>query len=243
MTFASSFLPIGFVHSSIVDPKMMPLSGTTAWIDLEPSYQEGLLQLTSNSHLWVISFLHQSSRDVLSLRPRRVNKDAGVFGVFALRSPSRPNPLGLSLVELKAVNGTSLEVAGLDLIHGTPVLDLKPYFEKDTVFSPKTPYIPPSTPKERKALLRSLALLHHKEDCQDGQIALGMAYRAEEALGRLDDETITLHVEGSPCFADVLQALTRARFANPPRFSFAPKEKEYSICWRKGDTVLHMGHE
>jgi tRNA (Thr-GGU) A37 N-methylase len=68
-----------------------------------------------------------------------------------LRAPARPNPLGLSLVRLEAREGNILRVSGLDAVDGTPILDIKSYFENDIIFSPLTPYIRPQTTRESRS--------------------------------------------------------------------------------------------
>ena len=104
-------------------------------IVFEPEYRvpEALRGLEGYSHLWVIWQFHQAQRDGWSptVRPPRLGGNTRV-GVFATRSPFRPNPIGLSVVRLVAVErderlGTVLRVSGADMVDGTPVLDIKPY--------------------------------------------------------------------------------------------------------------------
>ena len=73
--------------------------------------------------------------------PRKVNPQSGKFGVFAVRTPVRPNPIALTLVKLNKVQENILYVAGLDAVDGTPVLDIKPYYKHDIVLSYRTPDI------------------------------------------------------------------------------------------------------
>ena len=104
-------------------------------IVFEPEYRvaEALRGIEGYSHLWVIWRFHQAERESWSptVRPPRLGGNARV-GVFATRSPYRPNPIGLSVVRLLAVErderlGTVLRVSGADMVDGTPVLDIKPY--------------------------------------------------------------------------------------------------------------------
>ena len=94
-------------------------------IELDPRYAEGLADLATCSHLIVLYWMDRAPRHLVRQRPRHYG---AVRGVFALRSPARPNPIALSVVALLQVEGTRLSVRGLDCLDGTPLLDLKPYF-------------------------------------------------------------------------------------------------------------------
>ncbi len=122
--------PIGHVHSPFAETGQIPkgpgaehhAEGT---IELRPELEPGLTDIDGFSHLFVIWVFHQSAGSELvgmvPLDPTRPH------GVFASRSPRRPNPIGLTIVELLGREGTTLRVRGLDMLDGTPVLDLKPY--------------------------------------------------------------------------------------------------------------------
>ncbi|MDV3425799.1 MAG: tRNA (N6-threonylcarbamoyladenosine(37)-N6)-methyltransferase TrmO [Bacillota bacterium] len=125
--------PIGIVKSEIKDGKDMPLGGIKAQIEVLPQYIEALERIDESSHLWILSWFHKAARDVMKVVPRKANPEAGEFGVFAVRTPVRPNPIALTLVKLERVQGNILYVTGLDAIDGTPVLDIKPYFKNDIV--------------------------------------------------------------------------------------------------------------
>lgn len=126
--------PIGNVCSEESCTEEISLQGSRAVIEIFPEYAAALDRIDENSHLWILSWFHEARRDVLATSPKRVNPDLPVYGVFALRTPSRPNPIGLSLVRLEAVAGNRLFVSGLDAVNGTAVLDIKPYYEHDIVF-------------------------------------------------------------------------------------------------------------
>ena len=107
-----------------------------AIIEVFPEYQEGLDGLQGFSHIFVLSYFDKLRPDQigpLKVRPRRLLRygvqleDLPLLGVFALDSPTRPNPIGLTLVKLIRIERNLLHVQGLDLFDGTPVLDLKPY--------------------------------------------------------------------------------------------------------------------
>ena len=105
-------------------------------IHVFPEYQDALDGLKGFSHVFVLSYLHRLRPDqvgVLKVKPRRLVsrgfklEELPLVGVFAIDSPTRPNPIGMSLVRLLRIDGGDLFVSGLDLFDGTPVLDIKPY--------------------------------------------------------------------------------------------------------------------
>lgn len=126
--------PIGYLESSYRDkfgtPRQPGLS-PHAWsrlkirADLQP--EQALEGLEKFSHIWLVFVFHQNkvSRYHAKVHPPRLGGES--MGVFATRSPHRPNPIGLSLVELVRIEGDSLILAGADLVDGTPILDIKPY--------------------------------------------------------------------------------------------------------------------
>jgi tRNA-Thr(GGU) m(6)t(6)A37 methyltransferase TsaA len=120
---------IGIVRSPLKDRTRAPNQGSEgapdAWIELAPSVQEGFDQIEVGDELIVITWLHESRRDVLKTHPRG-DTSVPLTGVFATRSPDRPNPLGLHPVTVLEIAGHELKVGPLDAIDGTPVVDLKP---------------------------------------------------------------------------------------------------------------------
>jgi tRNA (adenine37-N6)-methyltransferase len=230
--------PIGIVHSTVREPKEMPRGGVEATIELDPRYTDGLLRITEHSHLWVLSWFHLGDRNILQVKPGKLDPDAPFYGVFGLRAYRRPNPIGMSLVELLRVENNILHVKGLDAIDGTPVLDIKSYFERDCVFSPRAPVLrPPSRETRWKDLLR-MALQHHQEMCTDLHLGARMALIAEEHVGKLTSPDLRIKVEGSRCLADTIQGLTRARFSNPPRFTYVEGSGSGVTEWEIGSTRL-----
>ncbi|MDD4775491.1 MAG: tRNA (N6-threonylcarbamoyladenosine(37)-N6)-methyltransferase TrmO, partial [Syntrophomonas sp.] len=133
--------PIGVVRSAVAGTEEMPIMGQSAVVEIFPQYHQALLRIEENSNLWLLLWFHQSDRGVLSTVPRKVNPNLPEFGVFGLRSPNRPNPIALTLVHLDGVEGNRLLVSGMDAVDGTPVLDIKSYYEGDIIFSPRTPHI------------------------------------------------------------------------------------------------------
>jgi tRNA-Thr(GGU) m(6)t(6)A37 methyltransferase TsaA len=123
------YRPIGVVRSPFTALEGMPLQSVAAedvrgTIEIDPAFADGLRDLDGFSHLYVLSHLHRARPEGLMVTPFL---DDTPRGVFATRSPRHPNPVGLSVVRLDRVGGTTLHVTGLDLLDGTPVIDLKPY--------------------------------------------------------------------------------------------------------------------
>jgi tRNA-Thr(GGU) m(6)t(6)A37 methyltransferase TsaA len=126
--------PIGIIHSCFKEKFGIPrqpglVKSATATLELLPPYnvEEALRGIEEFSHLWIVFVFHQSVCETFqpTVRPPRLGGNTRV-GVFATRSPFRPNPIGLSVVELKGVKGTTLELAGGDFLDGTPVLSDPP---------------------------------------------------------------------------------------------------------------------
>ena len=106
-------------------PKNSAESDAICTIDVDSRYGEGLKDLETSSHVIVLYWMDRAPRNLVLQRPRHYGETRGVF---ALRSPARPNPIALSVAELIRIDGPRLEVRGLDCLDGTPLLDLKPYF-------------------------------------------------------------------------------------------------------------------
>jgi tRNA (adenine37-N6)-methyltransferase len=122
--------PIGFAHTPFGEKALAPRQATaakdvTGTIELLPEYEHALEDLAGFDRIWVIYWFHlnEGTWKPKVLPPRSTEKR----GVFATRSPHRPNPIGLSCVRLDAVEGLVLRVRDVDLVDGTPVLDVKPY--------------------------------------------------------------------------------------------------------------------
>src|SRR5574340_386346 len=121
--------PIGFVRSPYSDKAQIPkgpCAEHTAEGDLEvlPEFEPGLQDIDGFSHLFVIWAFHRAEGfDLLAAPPT----DDRAHGVFATRSPRRPNPIGLTVVQLLGREGRRLRVRGVDMLDGTPILDIKPY--------------------------------------------------------------------------------------------------------------------
>lgn len=121
--------PIGFVRSPYKDTREVPKGLGTKHeadgvLEILPEFETGLMDIEGFSHLFVIWLFHQSHGFQLLGTPPSDNRP---HGVFATRSPKRPNPIGLTVVELSRREGSRLYVHGMDMLDGTPILDIKPY--------------------------------------------------------------------------------------------------------------------
>lgn len=92
---------------------------------LDPRYGEGLRGIERFSHLWMLYWMDRAARDLIVQFPKHLDE---ARGVFALRSPARPNPVAMAAVRLIGAEGETLRVLGLDCLDGTPLIDVKPYF-------------------------------------------------------------------------------------------------------------------
>jgi tRNA-Thr(GGU) m(6)t(6)A37 methyltransferase TsaA len=121
--------PIGVVRSELTSREAAPLQGDEgapeAWLELTEREAQGLAGIVAGDELIVLTWLHQARRDVLQVHPRG-RLDAPLMGVFATRSPDRPNPIGLHRVTVLEVAAQRLRVAPLEAIDGTPIVDIKP---------------------------------------------------------------------------------------------------------------------
>ncbi|MFL6664311.1 MAG: tRNA (N6-threonylcarbamoyladenosine(37)-N6)-methyltransferase TrmO [Rhizobacter sp.] len=120
---------VGHIRSTLHAPADAPRQGREgapdAWLEVDPAFAPALSGLAVGDDLVVVSWLHCASRDVLEVHPRGDPANP-LAGVFATRSPHRPNPLGLHRVMLREINGTRLRVGPIETIDGTPIVDIKP---------------------------------------------------------------------------------------------------------------------
>ena len=121
--------PIGVVRSELTSRDAAPLQGDEgapeAWLELTDRVAQGLAGIAAGDELVVLTWLHHARRDVLQVHPRG-RLEAPLTGVFATRSPDRPNPVGLHRVSVLEVAGQRLRVAPIEAIDGTPIVDIKP---------------------------------------------------------------------------------------------------------------------
>ncbi len=216
------FEPIGIIHSCFKEKFGIPrqaglVPAARASLELLPPYNrpEAVQGLEDFSHLWVLFIFHQCLRDgwTPTVRPPRLGGNRRV-GVFASRSPSRPNPLGMSAVELLAIEqdreGLRLRLKGVDMMDGTPVLDIKPYLPYADALPLAKAGFAPEAPKPARRIRFSAA--------------------AREFLKGLD------HAQGEALTELIVQVLEQdprpAYLADDPRpRSFGMHLCEFNVRW------------
>jgi tRNA-Thr(GGU) m(6)t(6)A37 methyltransferase TsaA len=124
-----TYQPIGVIRTPFDDVDGMPIqasaaAGVAGWIELDPGLVDGLVDLDGFSHLTLLYHLHRAAAARLSVTPFL---DDRAHGIFATRSPARPNPIGLSTVRLIGIAGATIRIEDVDMVDGTPLLDMKPY--------------------------------------------------------------------------------------------------------------------
>jgi len=121
--------PVGWVESALTERANAPKQGDegapAAWLAFEPQFADAMRDLRDGDEILVLTWLDRARRDVNVVRPRK-DPAQPLTGVFSTRSPDRPNPIGLHRVRVIAVAGTRVQVAPLEALDGTPVIDVKP---------------------------------------------------------------------------------------------------------------------
>jgi len=123
------YQPIGIIHSPFKEPQGTPIQppaakGIDGTVEVFPEYVEGLKDLEGFSHIILIYHFHLSKKPSLVAKPYMDNE---ARGIFAMRAPSRPNPIGISIVRLIGIEENILHIQDVDIVDGTPLLDIKPY--------------------------------------------------------------------------------------------------------------------
>jgi tRNA-Thr(GGU) m(6)t(6)A37 methyltransferase TsaA len=124
-----TYKPIGIIRTPFKSGEGMPIqptgaNGTKGTIELKKEFTDGLLDLIGFSHIILIYHFHESDGFALQTKPFLDDK---IHGVFATRAPKRPNPIGMSIVKLTHVKSNILEIENVDMLDGTPLLDIKPF--------------------------------------------------------------------------------------------------------------------
>lgn len=124
--------PIGYARSPHVEPGNTPIQpcfaeNSQGTIEIIPHYEEGLSDIDGFSHIFVIYYFDRARPETLKIKPYL---DETERGVFSTRHPSRPNRIGISVLKLLKRKGSTLFVSGIDMLNGTPVLDIKPYVKR-----------------------------------------------------------------------------------------------------------------
>ncbi len=125
--------PIGIIHSDLTNRDAAPRQGyegaPEAWVEVSSDVADGLLGIRGGDEIIVITWLDRAQRDILQVHPGR-NPNAPLTGVFATRSPDRPNPVGLHRVKVLEIGGQRLKVGPIEALDGTPVIDIKPVLSR-----------------------------------------------------------------------------------------------------------------
>ncbi len=132
------YKPIGIIHSSLKEPRGGPIQAAAAreiegTAEVLPEYAEGLQDIEGFSHLILTYHFHLTKGYSLKVRPFL---DDQPRGVFVTRAPARPNPIGISIVRLVRVEGGKLYIRDVDIVDGTPLLDIKPYVPEFDIREP-----------------------------------------------------------------------------------------------------------
>jgi tRNA-Thr(GGU) m(6)t(6)A37 methyltransferase TsaA len=208
--------PIGIVKSAYSSVKEIPMSGGVASIVIEDQFLPALDHLEKNSHLIIIGFMSEVSRDVLKVRPRQMREDYPEIGVFSTRSPARPNPVSMTVCKLLEIRDNTIIVDNLDLIDGTPVLDIKPYIPNaDCFFSARDGIyddIQKSVDDEvRCGIFEREAVKFHGELCARLVVACRITVRVYGEFGSLRRDELVAVCNAHPCITDCVQGITYAR--------------------------------
>lgn len=128
-TIRPQLRPIGVIRSIVKTRAQAPKQGLEGapdvWLEVDPKFAECLDGLKAGDEIIVITWLHQARRETMKVHPRS-DPQRRLFGVFATRSPDRPNPLGLHPVTIRRIEKNRLRVGPIEAIDGTPVVDIKP---------------------------------------------------------------------------------------------------------------------
>jgi len=121
--------PIGIIHSPYKEARNIPIQGTfddgvEAWLELKDEYTKGLKDLDAFSHAIIIYYFHRSPKEEIEGRPFLEKQK---HGIFAIRSPHRPNRSGLSVIKIRRIEANRVYFTEVDVLDGTPLLDIKPY--------------------------------------------------------------------------------------------------------------------
>lgn len=236
---------VGVVHSPCRERHEMPGEGVLAKIEVYPEHAGELAGIELTSHLVVLGWLHEAHVPLVGDDPRDGLPDLPDRGVFATRSPRRPNPISLSIVRLVARDGNVIEVDGLDLIDGTLILDLKPYLPGlDGVFGAVRAW----RSRTNRGRARLASYLHQEArnhlgshaDGAEARSAIDAVLLAAERLG-VDprDPALSVTVNRPGATADVLMALLGATLAGG-RVSITRARGPLTVRFSVGDRSLEL---
>jgi tRNA-Thr(GGU) m(6)t(6)A37 methyltransferase TsaA len=217
--------PIGIVHSKIIDRNDMPLQGVPASIEIFDEFKAGLTGIEGDSHINVMCWLDKAEREPLVVTPKKIyaNKKCTRLnkrGVFSLRSPTRPNPLSLTATRLVKVEEDVLYVDPLDIINGSPVIDIKPYSAVwDVIFWARDVHssLIPANMEEGEVLIEFLreAYNYHGERCPDIAVGVKIVFDAMKTLNcNIKNASVKIPNSINPHIADCLIGIIRGTPGN-----------------------------
>lgn len=217
--------PIGIVHSKIIDGNDMPLQGVPASIEIFDEFKAGLTGIEGDSHINVMCWLDKAEREPLVVTPKKIyaNKKCTRLnkrGVFSLRSPTRPNPLSLTATRLVKVEEDVLYVDPLDIINGSPVIDIKPYSAVwDVIFWARDVHssLIPANMEEGEVLIEFLreAYNYHGERCPDIAVGVKIVFDAMKTLNcNIKNASVKIPNSINPHIADCLIGIIRGTPGN-----------------------------
>jgi L-fuculose-phosphate aldolase len=123
-----NFTPVGIMHCGLTSredtPSNFDISNESGMLEIFPEYIEAMDRITAGQTLVVLFWLHKAPRNILKVYPRG-DRSRGLHGVFATRSPMRPNPIAISELRVLEVDGNKIKVSGVDVFNETPILDIK----------------------------------------------------------------------------------------------------------------------
>ena len=127
---------IGIIHTPFVEAAGTPIQpvtgkGVKGWVELDAAYADGLKDMDGFERIWLLFWCDRAGDFKLHVKPYM---DTQTRGLFSTRAPSRPNPIGMSCVKLMSIDGNRLEIEDVDMLDGTPLLDIKPYVAKFDTF-------------------------------------------------------------------------------------------------------------
>lgn len=131
-----NLIQLGVIHSPFTQAAGTPIQpararGAEGWVDLEPAWAPALKDLAGFDRIWLLYWFSRASEPQTEVIPYR---DTVAHGLFSTRAPARPNPIGMSSVRLLGIEGHVLRVADIDILDGTPLLDIKPYVPQYDVY-------------------------------------------------------------------------------------------------------------
>ncbi len=131
--------PIGFVKNSVKEPRFGSFADEVSEIILDEKFAEALNGIEEYSHVIIVYWMDKVKKSVITHRPQG-NPNVPIVGIFSCRCPQRPNPIGITTVKLIEREGNKIKVKGLDILDGTPIIDIKPYWvQYDKVENTKIP--------------------------------------------------------------------------------------------------------